>query len=291
VVLVLLGGATGIGIAPLLVRWSQVGPSATAFYRLLFALPLLWAWSHVQLQRDPTLQRPHSGRDFGLLAAAGLLFTADLAMWHWSLRFTSVANSTLLTNLAPLLVTIGAWSLLGERITALFVLGLFAALAGGALLVGWRLESGHLRGDLLAVSTAVFYAGYLLLIKILRRKFSTAAIMAWSGLFSCPGFLLVAVLSREQLLPGSAQGWWVLLGLAMISHVGGQTLIAFAIGHLPASFSALSLLWQPVVAAVLAWWWLGEAMVGHQLAGGLLILAGIALAHGGQSRAPAANSA
>ena len=104
-------------------------------------------------------------------------------------------------------------------------------------------------------------------------------VMAWSGLFSCPCFFVVAVLSGDTLVPANVQGWTILVALALMSHIGGQTLIAYALGRLPASFSSITLLLQPVVAALLAWPILGEPVTIRQVIGGVIILAGIALAH------------
>src|SRR6266850_8366518 len=118
----LLAGASGIGFAPVLVRLSEVGPSATAFYRVLFALPLLWLGAGLEKARMPNSRRPATPKDFWSLAIAGLFFTADLAIWHWSLQFTSVANSTVLSNFAPLFVTLGACLLLRERISVSFII-------------------------------------------------------------------------------------------------------------------------------------------------------------------------
>jgi drug/metabolite transporter (DMT)-like permease len=212
----------------------------------------------------------------------GFFFAGDLGMWHWSLKFTSVANSTLLTNFAPVLVTIGARVFFGEKITAQFVIGLALSLAGAAMLVcsSLNLSREHLLGDMLALVTTIFYAGYLLSVSWLRRTFSGPTIMAWSGLVSCPTLALVAWLSREQMAPVSTHGWLVVLGLAVVSHVGGQSLIAYAFGHLPASLSSVSLLWQPVVAALLAWALLREPLGWLQGVGGVVTLAGIAVATG-----------
>ncbi len=275
-------GATAIGFAPIFVKLSECGPSATAFFRLLFALPLLWLWLGLEQRREPARRGPVGRRDYLQLAMAGLLFAGDMAMWHWSLRYTSVANSTLLTNFAPVLVVIGAHFLFGERITARFLLGLALSLAGALLLVcsSLNLSRAHLFGDVLAIVTTTFYAGYLLSVSWLRRRFSGPTIMAWSGLISCPTLALVSWLSGEQMSPISMQGWLVVLGLAVVSHVGGQTMIAYALGHLPASFSSVSLLWQPVVAAVLAWGLLREPLSWLQIGGGLVTLTGIGVASG-----------
>src|SRR4030095_10773877 len=100
----LIAGATGIGFAPILVRFGETGPSATAFYRMLFALPLLWLWMARDRRKGSPSRPPSSPREFALLVTAGLFFTAHLSIWHWSLQFTRVANSTLLTNVAPIFV-------------------------------------------------------------------------------------------------------------------------------------------------------------------------------------------
>lgn len=279
----LLAGATAIGFAPLFVRLSEVGPSTTAAYRVFMALPFIWAWMMWEQRggRPPGAQ-PASVRDFGGLAIAGLLFVADLALWHWSLHLTSVANSTLLTNSAPVFVAIAARLFLGERLTPSFLVGMLLAVVGAALLVGrsFQLTRQHLAGDALSVFTALFYAGYLLSVKVLRRRYSIATILAWSGLVSAPGFAVLGLCSGERMVPESALGWGVLTLLAVICHVLGQCLIGYGLGHLAASFSAISLLWQPVVAAALAWGILGEPLGLLQIAGGSVILMGIATAGG-----------
>ena len=276
----LLTGAVGIAFAPVFVRLSEVGPSATAFYRLLLALPVLWLWRIQERTRPGAAPHPASSKEHLQLAVAGLLFAGDLALWHWSIKLTSVANATLFANFAPIFVTLGARLLFGERIGPSFIGALALALAGAVLVVGvsLRLTAEHVLGDALAVGAAVFYGGYMLCVKHLRRSFSTATILAWSGLASVAGLLLAALLSRESLLPADSRGWLVLIALALVSQVAGQGLIAYAFAHLPVSFSSLSLLLQPAVAALLAWFILHESLRPLQIAGGCVILGGIALA-------------
>jgi drug/metabolite transporter (DMT)-like permease len=278
----LLAGATGIGFAPLFVRLSEVGPSMTAAYRVLLALPFLWTWMRWEQRGADSSPQPANAREFGALAVAGVFFVADLVLWHWSLQLTTVANSTLLTNFAPVFVAVAARLFLGERFTPAFLLGMTLAVAGAVLLVGrsFQLTRQHLLGDALSLLTALFYAGYLLSVKLLRRRYSIATIMAWSGLVSALGFAMIGWLSGERMMPASASGWLVLALLALVCHVAGQCLIGYGLGHLAASFSAVSLLWQPVVAAALAWAVLGEPLGLLQVAGGSVILLGIATAGG-----------
>ncbi|MGP1396760.1 MAG: DMT family transporter [Inquilinaceae bacterium] len=285
----LAGGALAIAFAPIFVRLADVGPMASAFWRPALALPALALWLAVEQQRRPVApRRPVRPVDRLALVLAGLLFAGDLAAWHWSIRHTSVANSTLLANLAPVFVATAGWLWFGERFTRAFLVGLALALAGAVLLMSGSLtvDPDHLAGDAVALVTAMFYAGYILAVGRLRGRFSTATIMTWSALVTALVLLPLAWLSGETLVPATAVGWAVLAGLALISHAGGQSLIAFALAHLPVTFSAVGLLLQPVAAAVLAWLLLGEAIGPLQAVGGAVVLAGIAVARRGSARSP-----
>jgi drug/metabolite transporter (DMT)-like permease len=284
----LIAGAVAIGASPIFVRLSELGPAATAFWRIALALPVLWVWAEVGDRRPRSASRPSRYVDILILALAGLFFTGDIALWHWSVILTSVANATLLVNLAPIFVALGSWLLFGERFTSTFIVGMVVALAGSILLVGrdLALDTQDLSGDALALLAAVFYAGYILTVSRLRSRFSTATIMVSSGAVTCVALLPITLLSGEDLLAATAYGWAVLLGVALISHAGGQSLITYALSYLPAAFSSVGLLLQPVAAAVLAWAILNEALEAWQAMGGAVVLSGIVLTHRGVYRRP-----
>jgi drug/metabolite transporter (DMT)-like permease len=278
----LLLGATCIALSPIFVRLSEAGPTATAFWRVALAVPLLWAFWF--LKKDPRSRR-YSGR-WPLLLAAGFAFAGDLGFWHTSIQLTSVANSTLLANLASIFVTLAAWIFLRERPSGQFLAGLAAALAGVALLVktSAQFSSTGLAGDALGVLTAMFYAGYIFAVKGLRdRGETTLHLMAVTSTVTALILLPAALASGEQFLPSSPWGWGVLAALALISHAAGQGLIAYALAHLPAAFSSVSLLFQPVMAALFAWAVLAEPLAPLQIAGGMVVLLGIYLARRGSA--------
>ncbi len=285
----MLGGAVGIAFAPNLVRDAVanhgLGPSATAFYRVFFALPALWLWSAWEQRRPNPPRRPSTTGEKRLLLLAGVLFALDMAFWHWSIKLTTVANATLLANFAPIVVTIGAWLILKERITGRFILAMLVAFAGAAMLAGASLNLAprYLIGDSLALVTALFYGGYQFTVKLLRSSFSPATIMTWAAVSASATLLLAALASGEQMLPNTPAGWTSLLALAFISHVAGQGLIAYAFGHLPASFGSLSLLLQPLIAAMIAWAWFAESLSPMQIIGGAVMLTGIVAANRSQS--------
>src|ERR1700704_5577480 len=132
----LLAGATFIALSPIFVRLSEAGPTATAFWRVALAVPALWILYWIK----PRARARRYSSKWLLLGAAGFAFAGDLAFWHTSIQLTSVANSTLLANLASIFVTLTAWVFLGQKPTALFLAGLAAALAGVAMLVRTSLE-------------------------------------------------------------------------------------------------------------------------------------------------------
>jgi drug/metabolite transporter (DMT)-like permease len=276
----LLLGATCIALSPIFVRLSETGPTASAFWRVALAVPVLWG----VLLAARRASTPGPGAPWALLAAAGVAFAGDLGFWHASIQLTSVANSTLLANLASIFVTLAAWIFLGQRPSALFLAGLAAALAGVALLVHTSLAFSPtgLLGDALGVVTAIFYAGYILAVKGLRdRGETTLHLMAATSTITALFLFPVALASGEPMLPESAFGWWMLVGLALVSHAAGQGLIAYALASLPAAFSSVSLLFQPVMAALFAWALLSESLVPLQVLGGLVVLVGIYLARRG----------
>ena len=274
----LLVGAAAIGASALFVKVSETGPVATAFWRVALALPFLWTWSVIGSRGGHVAGFAAERR---LIIAAGLFFAGDLALWHWSIMLTSVANATLLANLAPIFVALAVWLLYGTRPTPLFLAGLAAALVGVAVLLGgdFRSGGGAVLGDILGVATAMFYGAYQLTVTRARSRASTSVIMAWSGLITAVVLLPLALVSGEQLFPHSAAGWAKLVGLALISQVAGQSLIAYAMAHLPATFSSVGLLAQPVIAAALAWVLLGETLGWIEIGGAIVVLAGIRVVH------------
>lgn len=276
----ILGGAA-IGGSPIFVRLSEVGPMATAFWRVALALIPIFIFSLAKGKDAGS--KPEKLSDYALLVVPGVLLAMDLAAWHLSITMTSVANATLLANLAPVFVTVIGLLFFGAVVTRVFVLGLVLALAGVVVLKGGpaALGNGDLSGDGVAVIAAVFYAGYILAIGKLRSRFDTVRIMLWSTASAAVCIFPIGFFYEGHMLPPTAYGWAIVFGLAFVSHAGGQVAIAYALAYLPAAFSSLTLLLQPVVAAILAWVLLSEPIGPMQAIGGAVVLAGILVARRG----------
>ena len=283
----LIAGAVCIGLSPILVRLSEVGPVATAFYRVWLGLPLMWLWVRYERRRHRDVDiQPLPLRRLMLLLLPGVFFAADLGFWHSSIELTSIANATLLCNLAPIHVTLVSALFFGERFSRTFIVALLLAISGVAVLMGagTGTVSGSLTGDLLALTASLFYAAYLLTVARMRSYYSAVTIMYWSSLMAGAVLLLPCLLEAELPLPETVFGWVVLFTLALVSHLGGQGLIAWALAHLSTAFTSLGLLLQPVVASVLAWWLFGEMLGPAQWLGGLVVMASIYLARIASSR-------
>lgn len=286
---VLVGAAMVLGLAPILVRLADTGPTAAAFWRFVFALPLL-----------VLVTARTAGGGLGSpskpMALAALFFVLDFSFWHYGIVMTSVANATLLCNLAPVVVTLFVWLAWGERPARIFILALVLALAGAAAMAaGASGEQGSnpLLGDLLSTGTAVWYAGYFLAVSVARRRATAFRVMTWSTLIATPGLLAVSLILGEQIFPASLGGWLACAAMGLM-HIVGQGGVTWALGRVPASLTSLVVLIQPVAAAALAWMLFAETMTPIQMAGGVLVLIGIVLAQrssrrttGAMAKAPA----
>ncbi len=287
----LFAGACGIAFAPIFVRLSELAPTATAFNRFALAVPVLWVWLAIgdtvgRSESRPRRRRPSSVADYAILALAGLFFAGDMGFWHWSITYTSVANATLLANTAPVFVVLGGWLVFGTRVRPLFLIGMATAMVGTVVLMQTSIGLGgrHLLGDALGVVTGLFYGAYLITIQRLRADYDTMTIMAYAIPVSAVAMLGVSILSGENLLASTTTGWLVVVGLALVSQVFGQGLIAYGLAQLPVAFASVSLLVQPVMAALWAWLLLAEPLGPVQALGAAVVLAGIWIARRGSVR-------
>lgn len=272
-VLAALTGAALIGLAPIGIRLSELGPQATNLWRFGFALPILAVWG----LRGPA---PSRG-DLAWLGLAGLLFGLELSLWAAALGLTTIANATLLTNMTPVFAAAVGWALFRERLGRAALAGGLVALAGAVTLAHARAQAGQgdaeqgWLGDALAFSAALGYAGYLLIVRALGRRVSVGALMFWASLAAMIFALALSLSLGEALLPATWRGWAILIGLGIVVQAAGQGLIAYGVGRLPIVVSTVLLWMQPVVAAALSWIVFGEALGPMALIGASLILGGI----------------
>ena len=275
---ILVLGAVSIAFSPIFVRFSDVDPIITAFYRIFLSLPFFLFFSSTKLIEKINFNvfKNH----FALIFISGLFFALDLICWHWSIKLTTVSKATFLSNLAPIVVIIYALFFLKEKFSKFFVIAVLLSLSGMFLLLGesFQFNKTQFLGDLLGVLTALWYGSYIVTISQLRKRFNSTTIMFLSGSVSSALVLIAALLFEQNLIPQSVFTITVLFLLGFICQFMGQTFITYSLAYLPASLSSLSLLIQPVTATILAYLFFEEKLTLIQFMGSILILIGIYIA-------------
>jgi drug/metabolite transporter (DMT)-like permease len=274
--LALVAGAVAMGISPIFVRFADVGPFTSAFWRVALALPLLYAW--MRATDEPGADGPFVVSRATLWS--GVAFAGDLFFWHLSIVTTTVANATFFATTAPVWVVLFGWVLFRIRASGAVLAGLALCVAGGAALIGQSLHigTGRALGDVYGLATGFFFGLYFLAVQAARRRHSAARVTFQATVLTTAILLVVCLALENRFLPHSVGGVAALLGMAWISHAGGQGLLAVALGRLPAAFSSLVIFLEAIAAAGFAYLLLGEPVTLVQALGGFAILIGIFIA-------------
>jgi drug/metabolite transporter (DMT)-like permease len=282
-VLAAAAGAGCIAASATLVRLADTAPATAATFRCLYALPVL---AVLMLREDRRYGR-RPARDRWLAAGAGVFFAADLVFWHHAIAAVGAGIATVLGNLQVVFVGIIAWWLLHERPGARLVAAVPVVLFGVVLISGVVGSGAYgedpARGVVYGLLTSVSYAGFLLLLRRGSHDLRRAA----GPLFDAT--LVGAVLCAAagpfaggvDLAPSwPAHGW--LVTLALTSQVVGWLLIAVSLPRVPAALTSVILLLQPVASVALAAAVLDERPSRVQLAGCVIVLAGVLAATTGR---------
>lgn len=255
------------------VKLSALPPISTGFYRVLFSIPLL---APFVLSRARRIAR----QDLALVLVAGFALAGDLILWNMSFHRTTVANGNLLANLVPFTIVPISYFVFKERIPRGFFTGLAVVIVGVVVLLAGKLrpERSQFLGDALAFSTSIFYAVFLLLVYKLRDRVGALAIMFFSAFGSLIVLLVAMVMVDGVRWPSTMPSLYPLVGLALLSQIGGQGLLGYCLGKVNATLSSVVVLLQPVVAALYASVLFGEGLSWAEGLGMGLTLLGIFIA-------------
>jgi drug/metabolite transporter (DMT)-like permease len=274
--LALVAGIVCIAWSAIFVRWTDIPGPASAFYRML--IPAVVLLPTFLFDRAGTRL---NGRMLGIIALGGLFFSLDLALYNTSILRTSAANATLLGNNTPIFVGVLSWLVWRRRPATAFWIGLVLALAGSAVILSADLGK-YLRlgiGDLMALTAAGCFAVYLMATERVRTSTTTLGFLRLAMISSTLALLLINSLLGISLHVPHGRTLWAVLGLGLVSQLGGYLALTYALGHLPATVTSVSLLAQGPLTAVMAVFLLGEPLTGPLIVGGALVLCGIGLAH------------
>jgi len=266
-------GVLALSFSAMFVRWANAPGPVTAFYRMLFSVLILFPFFLTRIKKNTSVTS--SVVWFPLLAGA---FTAfDLALWTSSLSYTTAANATLLGNTAPLWVALGAWLILKQKLSSAFWRGLTITLAGAGLILGtdFILHPRFGIGDVMAIFTGFFYGGYFLFTEKSRIHFDTVMHIWLVGVGASISLFIINLVLQNPLAGFDKNTWLIFIATAFVSQLVGYMALAYALGHLPASIVAPTMVLQPVVTALLAIPLLGEIPGVWQGIGGSIALIGI----------------
>lgn len=269
-------GIICIAWSAIFVRWTDIPGPASAFYRLL--IPALVLLPTVFFKRSA---KRMSVQTLGIISLGGFFFALDLAFYNTSILQTSAANATLLGNNTPIAVGLLTWLVFGKRPNVSFWLGLALAVSG-SLVILWSDLVRHAHfglGDVFALSAAACFGVYLMVTEQVRTHISTLVFLRMAIFMSTLFLLLFNLILRVPLSVPNGRSWAALLGLGLVSQLGGYLALTYALGHLPATITSVSLLSQGPLTALLAALLLAEPLSAAQIAGGILVLAGVGIAN------------
>jgi drug/metabolite transporter (DMT)-like permease len=274
--LALIAGIVCIAWSAIFVRWTNIPGPASAFYRML--VPAVILLPTAIFDRNSTAL---SRRMLWIIALGGVFFALDLALYNTAILKTSAANATLLGNNTPIAVGLISWLGFRKKPGSAFWVGLLLAVGGSLVLVGADLGR-HARfgvGDAMALGAAACFAVYLLATERVRSSIGTLAFLRLAMASSTVALLVINLTLGISLRVPHGRTLWAILGLGLISQLGGYLALTYALGHLPATITSISLLTQGPLTAAMAALLLGEPLTLPQIVGGALVLSGVGLAH------------
>lgn len=277
----LIIGIASISIFPVLVKWAPVSGITSAFYRMLIGLVFLLPY--VVIRRKFTIP----ARELWLpIILCGIIFASDIAVWNLSIQYSNATQATLLTNLSPVWVGVGAFLFLPDKPGPRFWLGTVVALAGMVILIGvdtfasMQLDLGFT----LAVFSGVLYASYMLIGKNVLNKVDIVSFMTISMAVSSIYLLAICLIFDHPIWHFEPVIWGVFMIQGVVCQLIGWLAISVAMQQMDAKSVSLSLLSQAIVTGLFAWILIGEKITAQMIVGGVIILIGIAVTYTGRDK-------
>lgn len=265
-------GVICISIFPILVKLNLVPGVISAFYRMAIAASLILPY--VLLTKK--FKVPPKKLFFSTILC-GIIFGADVAVWNVAIQESTATQATLLTNLSPVWVGIGAFFFLRDKPTTNFWIGTVVAIFGMVLLVGYN-TFVNLDFDLafsLAVLSGMLYSVYMILSKKILNNVDVVSFLSISVTSSAVALGIFSYSIGEPFRGFSHVGWLVLVIQGVVCQLMAWLLISYATKHMRATRVSVSLLGQAVIASILAWLFLEESISLQMIVGGFFLLFGI----------------
>lgn len=265
-------GIICISIFPILVKLELAPPIVSAFYRMAIAAVVLVPFALISGKfRIPSLKM------FWLTLVCGGLFALDVTVWNIAIQESTATQATLLTNLSPVWVGIGAFFFLKNKPTFNFWIGTVVAIIGMITLVGFHffLDLDFNLAFIFAILSGIFYAIYMLVSKFVLYEVEVVPFITLSTLTSAIVLAMLSYANNEPFTGYSNEGWLVFLIQGIVCQLMAWLLLGYATKHMRATRVSVSLLGQAVLTTLLAWMFIGEEVTIQMLVGGVILLFGI----------------
>lgn len=270
----ILIGVISVAMSAIFVKMTTSDAGVTAFYRMLFSILLMapvFLYSYL-----PELKKL-SRRDWFFSAIAGVFLAFHFILWFESLNYTSVASSTVLVTLQPLFAFAGTYFFFKERLSIKTLLSGAIAIAGSIVIAygDFQISGSALFGDILALIACALITAYLLFGQDVRKRLSLVTYTFVVYSFSTITLFFYIIIKGESFgpYPGSEWMWFILL--AIIPNLLGHTLFNWAVKWVSTNVISIAILFEPVGAAILAYFILGELVTTTQIMGGSIVIAGL----------------
>lgn len=269
-------GVISVSLSAILVKLSNADSGVIAFYRMLLSVLIMSPWFFWKYFNELKVL---SRKEWLFSSVAGIFLAFHFILWFESLKYTSVASSTVLVTLQPIFAFVGTYFFFKEKISVKSLLaGVIAIL--GSVLIAWgdfQISGQALYGDILALIACALVTGYFLFGQEVRKRLSLVTYTMVVYSVSVVTLFFYVVLKGESFGPYPTNEWVVFLLLAIIPNLLGHNLFNWAIKWVSTNVISISILFEPIGAAILAFFIFDEYLTVSQLLGGLIVIAGITL--------------
>ena len=254
--LIALAGAVLISFSPVLYVFSGTNPSTGAFYRMLYALPVLALLAYLVRNADT-----RSSRTRWLAFGAGLLLAPDMLVYHSAMIFIGIGIATLIGNSQVIIVTLASWKLFGEKPNPAIIISLPVVMIGLTLISGITDSDPYgedpVKGVIFGIMGAFFYSFFLIMFRYANKELAPVSSVQFDATAGAAlGLLVLGLLplSSVAIEPLNIQPTWPghgwLMLLALVSQVVGWLAIAYALPRLPAAHTSFAILLLPVLTLI-----------------------------------------
>jgi drug/metabolite transporter (DMT)-like permease len=266
--------------------YASIPPMTVAALRFLVALvPLA-----VVYLADPRRERP-SPRDLRIMRVGGLLgITAYFATENYGLGLATATDAALVVGAFPAIAILLEALVHRVRPTWPKAVGVLAATLGVAFIVSGHPEGASAQRPLglaLMLLSGVAWAFYNFETRTVARTYSMATLMFHQTAAGLLGLLPLAALELPRWRAVPAGAWLGIVYLGLLCSLVGYVLYAYGLRTLPSSSAVTLLNLIPVFGVAFSVLVLWEKVLASQLAGGAIVLGGVALALRQPERAPA----